>query len=220
MKIVAFTPIRQGSKGVPNKSLLSLLGTPLFAYGISQLCLIKDISNIYIATDGNHIKKEICNYFPTIDTLKVISRPAYTCEDTSSSESVLLYFAEKYFFDVCIFFQITNVFFTDTHIREALELYFKTQKDIISVAKSTKFFFHDKYCNYDIYSRPRRQDIEIPTYIENGAFYISSRKNILKTKNRVSKPIQLYEMPEHTCFEIDTLLDVEIVKSILSFMQK
>ena len=40
-------------------------------------------------------------------------------------------------------------------------------------------------------------------FIENSAFYINSVKNILKTKNRLSKPICIFKMQDQTLFELD-----------------
>jgi len=41
------------------------------------------------------------------------------------------------------------------------------------------------------------------TFIENGAYYINSVKNILKTKNRLSKPICIFKMQNQTLLELD-----------------
>jgi N-acylneuraminate cytidylyltransferase len=66
--------------------------------------------------------------------------------------------------------------------------------------------------NYDYSNRPRSQTISRIEYIENGAFYIFSRKNFLKYKNRLHGKIGYYEMLKDSLFEIDDpedLLDVE-----------
>jgi CMP-N-acetylneuraminic acid synthetase len=217
MKIIAFTPIRAGSKGIPNKSLIRVRGIPVFQYSISSILAVKKISQIFVATDGENIKTEIQKVF-TDTELRIIDRPLETCTDEASSESILIHFAKNYDFDVCVFFQITNLFFTEIHIQEALCKYLNTRKDIISVSKTNRFFFHNGYSNYDLYKRPRRQDIKFPTYIENGAFYISSRTNILKSKNRVTQPIQLYVMPSHTQYELDSEMDLHIVSTVLKYL--
>ena len=50
----------------------------------------------------------------------------------------------------------------------------------------------ERALNYDIFNRPRRQDF-IGSLVENGAFYINSVENIIKTNNRLYGKIGLYE---------------------------
>jgi N-acylneuraminate cytidylyltransferase len=51
--------------------------------------------------------------------------------------------------------------------------------------------------------------------MENGAFYINTVGEILKTKQRLADPVGLYEMPEYTGFEIDEPEDWLIVDALL-----
>jgi N-acylneuraminate cytidylyltransferase len=50
--------------------------------------------------------------------------------------------------------------------------------------------------------------------LENGAFYINSVGNILETKNRLTHPIAIAEMPEYTAVEIDEPEDWMIAEKI------
>ena len=82
--------------------------------------------------------------------------------------------------------------------------------------KSKRFYWDEngKALNYDICNRPRRQDFK-GSLVENGAFYINSVENIIKTNNRLSGKIGLYEMPEYTFIEIDEPEDWDIAESIM-----
>lgn len=51
--------------------------------------------------------------------------------------------------------------------------------------------------------------------MENGAFYISKVENILKSGNRLSGKIGIYEMPEYTGFEIDEPDDWAILETLM-----
>ena len=44
--------------------------------------------------------------------------------------------------------------------------------------------------NYDIYDRPRRQEFD-GFLVENGAFYITRKELLLKSKNRISGNIRV-----------------------------
>ena len=51
--------------------------------------------------------------------------------------------------------------------------------------------------------------------VENGAFYISSKADLLKSKNRVSGNIKAVEMNEDTFFEIDEPSDWVIIEALM-----
>jgi N-acylneuraminate cytidylyltransferase len=52
-------------------------------------------------------------------------------------------------------------------------------------------------------------------FMENGAFYINTVKNILDSKNRLSGKIGIYEMPEYTATEIDEPDDWIILENLM-----
>jgi N-acylneuraminate cytidylyltransferase len=56
--------------------------------------------------------------------------------------------------------------------------------------------------------------------VENGAFYITSRKRLLDTRCRISGNIGLVEMPEETYFEIDEPADWMIAEALLKNSMK
>ena len=62
--------------------------------------------------------------------------------------------------------------------------------------------------------RPRRQDAE-ETYVENGAFYITTRESLLKSKLRYSGKMGILEMTQQESFQIDTYNDLELIKKLL-----
>ena len=72
-----------------------------------------------------------------------------------------------------------------------------------------------KPINYDVQSRPRRQDFD-GILVENGALYISRVASILTTKMRISGKIEVYEMPEYTYIEVDEPSDLLQVEALLS----
>ncbi len=71
-----------------------------------------------------------------------------------------------------------------------------------------------KPVNYDPIKRPMRQQFD-GFLIENGAFYITSKKNLLETKCRLSGKMTTYEMPEQTYFELDEESDWQIMEQLL-----
>lgn len=91
---------------------------------------------------------------------------------------------------------------------------------MLSVVRQFRFIWkqtEDGYVepvNYDPLNRPRRQDFD-GMLVENGAFYMSSKERILKTKCRISGKIIGYELPEDLYVEIDSVDDWKIVDGII-----
>ena len=68
--------------------------------------------------------------------------------------------------------------------------------------------------NYNPLKRPRRQEFK-GTLMENGAFYVTSKKILEQTECRLGGKIGFYEMPFETATEIDEASDWEIVANLL-----
>ena len=87
---------------------------------------------------------------------------------------------------------------------------------IFSCVEFKRFFSQNKNSkpiNYDFKLRPRRQDFD-GVLLENGAFYISTIKNIIESENRISGKIGNYIMPEFTV-EIDEIDDWIIAETLM-----
>ncbi len=56
------------------------------------------------------------------------------------------------------------------------------------------------------------------TYIENGAFYITTKKLLIKNKNRYSGKIGMYLMPFIRSIQIDSHEDLELVRKIINIL--
>ena len=72
----------------------------------------------------------------------------------------------------------------------------------------------NKPYKWDIKSRPRRQD-QPELYVENGAFYITTRENLLQSELRYSGSIGVVEMPLYDSFQVDNENDLELIKRLI-----
>ena len=75
-----------------------------------------------------------------------------------------------------------------------------------------------KPISYNIYRRPRSQDMKL--FAENGAIYISKSRTFLKYKNRLGGKIVGYEMDEKYSIDIDSLKDFKKTETILKANNK
>lgn len=227
---VAFIPVRGGSKSIPLKNIKPINGKPLVYWTIKAACECKYIDIVYVSTDSdeicrvaNEIKSE--NESACFNKLKVIDRSAESASDTASTEFVMLEFARKYDFDNICLIQATSPILKSSDIDNGFELFSSDETDsVLSVVRQKRFnwatdengFVHPT--NYDVFNRPRRQEFE-GYLVENGAFYITSRKDLLNTKNRLSGNIKACEMDESTYFEIDEPSDWIITENLMKNMQ-
>ena len=215
MSILAFIPVRGGSKSIPLKNIKMFCGKPLIYW--SLLALQKSrVDKIIVATDSNHIKNTVLSF--SFSKVEVYNRNDKNATDEASSESVMLEYIksvnmqESYTF---MLVQATSPFTQTNNFDEALDL-FESFDSVVSCSIIKRFFWNENGVplNYDINKRKRRQDFK-GTLIENGSFYINSVKNIKENKNRISGKIGIYRMPEYTCVELDEELDWIIAEKIM-----
>ena len=215
MKKVAFIPARGGSKSIKNKNIMPINGKPLIYWTALAAENSKSIEKTYISTDSDEIKSTVQSF--GFEKVEVISRSEDTATDTASSESALLEFCKNYDFEDVIFLQATSPLTKSSDIDGAFAQKEEENTDsLISSVKKYQFLWsvEGTPLNYNPQKRPRRQDWE-GYYVENGAFYISSRKNILESKCRVSGNISFWEMGEETIFEIDEPSDWNIIEKFI-----
>jgi N-acylneuraminate cytidylyltransferase len=204
--VIAFIPLRGGSKSIPGKNINNFCGKPLCYWSIYALQQSTSVDKIVVATDDDTIKQTAARF--GFDKLVIYDRLPENAKDSSSTESVMLEYLSNqpaHPADLFILVQATNPFTTSANIDEAVEAFRSNNYDSLLSCVLNKRFYWNKNgtpYNYNYTSRPRRQDFE-GMYMENGAFYVSSVAAIVQYSNRLSGNIGIYEMPEFTAFEID-----------------
>ncbi len=208
MKIVSLIPARRGSKGIPNKNLINLCGKPLIYYSIkaSKRSLVNET---WVSSDSDKILKVSKNY-----GAKTLKRPLKLSGDNATSETALLHFAKNVDFDIIVFIQCTAPLIKSKDINRGIEK-MKKFDSVLSVSETSQMFWDENGPLYDIKKRARRQT-SIKRYLETGSFFITSKKNLLKYKNRLSGKIGLVKIPKIRSFDIDGYEDLKIVKTIIN----
>ena len=102
--VVAFIPVRGGSKSIPLKNIKKICGKPLVYWTVKAACSCKYIDKVYVATDSTAIKETVesfksGNEAGLFEKLNVIDRSAESATDTASTEFAMLEFAEKHDFN-------------------------------------------------------------------------------------------------------------------------
>ena len=217
--IVAFIPLRGGSKSIPHKNIKNIAGKPLSFWVIETALKSSAVDKIFVSTDSEEIK-QVVNQIKN-DKLEIISRSKKSATDQAATELAMLEFAKnnKDFQDI-ILIQATSPLLTAKHLNEGVRKFKHNKYDsLLSVVRQKRFIWKENNntacpINYNPLNRPRRQNFD-GFMVENGEFYISSSENLLKSRCRISGKTGLYEMPEETFVELDSPMDWMIAETLL-----
>ncbi|QUX90614.1 acylneuraminate cytidylyltransferase family protein [Marinomonas sp. A3A] len=219
---IVFIAARGGSKGVPGKNIKHINGKPLIVWSIEQALLADCVDDVYISTDCEKIREISLEYGAKVPFL----RPAEISGDTASTESAVMHFidwAEKnnLIINNLILMQATSPFRYSRQLDKAMRQFEVERADsLVTVTKTHRFIWKNKAeptASYDIFNRPRRQDIlpKDEIYFENGSFYISNLETYKVYQNRLGGKVTMFEMSPEESFEIDDLLDFKLVEFMM-----
>ena len=191
-KIVSIIPARGGSKGIPRKNLIDIAGKPLISYSI-KASLNSVVNETWVSSEDNEIIDVAKRY-----GAKTLLRPKKLATDLASSESVLTHFIQQVDCTIIVFIQPTSPLITSEDINKGLDL-LNNYDSVISVTELTQFIWEDGKPNYDIHNRKRRQDLA-KTFLETGAFFITTKDRYYNSKNRISGNVGFCEVPKDKIF--------------------
>jgi len=219
---LAIIPARGGSKRLPRKNVLDLVGKPLIAWSIEAGLNSEYIDKIIVTSDDKEIL-DISTRFGA-DT---INRPDELASDTATSFDAVKHTLENIeSYEYVVLLQPTSPLRSFKHINEAIELLESKNADaVISVCEmdhsplwsntlddslSMKEFLKDEVLN------KRTQDLKV-YYRLNGAIYICKTDKLLKEKSFFLKDnIFAYKMDRESSVDIDVEIDFIIAKALIT----
>ena len=130
-----------------------------------------------------------------------------------------MHFSKKIDFDILVFIQPTSPLLKSEDINQGIKLLLNDNKcsSVFSVYKQhwlPKWSLDIEPLNWDVKNRPMRQEVD-EEYIENGAFYITKKNDLLNSKLRYSGKKNVVIMPYLRSFQIDTLDDLNLIEGLL-----
>lgn len=224
-KILAVIPARGGSKGIPNKNIADVGGSPLIKYTIDAAIKSTMLTHCVVSTDSD----KISDVAKSLGALVPFIRPEHLSNDTALSLPVMQHAVEfmeskqGYQYDLVIMLQPTTPLRQTSDIDNAIKLLFDTNADsVVSVVEvdgyhplRMKRVVDGRLINYiDQGHEDMRPRQELPpVYIRNGAIYATIRDVLMDKDSFTGSDIRSYIMPLERSINIDTQLDLQLAKS-------
>ena len=217
-KILAVIAARGGSKRLPGKNLLPLMGKSLLSHTIKEALDASSVDKLICSTDCEAIasEAELCGCeVPFI-------RPPSLSTDVASSVDVLIHSVRQFpDYDYVVLLQPTSPCRTSCDIDNAFDLLAREQADsCISLCRGGK----PGLPRYSITTRFRvveaitsdEQALNGPViYRPNGALYLTSTDRLLETKELIGGAIAGYVMGDDQSIDIDTQADFDAAEAVL-----
>jgi N-acylneuraminate cytidylyltransferase len=213
IRVLGIIPARKGSKGLKNKNVYPVNGSPLIEYTLRAATESSCITDIVVTTDCDAAAQIASRYNAWIH-----SRPCDLATDEARSEAVIFDVIDRYSgdYDYLMLLQPTSPLRTSCHIAEALKIAVDSSvSSVISVCEADnsclKYFFveanHLKPISKPSYPFMPRQ--VLPTvYKPNGAIYVCEKATFLATGRLMQEDTLPYIMNEIESIDIDNYDDI------------
>ena len=218
---------RGGSKGLPNKNIMNILGKPLIAWSIKQAKESKYIDKVYVCTDSDKIAKVAIKNGAEVPFL----RPKYLAKSATNKFQVFKFFLNKIekhtkkkvrtYIDL----DCTNPLRDVRDIEKSIELFNKKISNIdcvLSVTEARKNPYFNlleknkkgllkisKHINGKFVNR-RQEAPEVYEHVAN--IYVMKPSFIKKKNNLLEGNIIGYKVPQSKSLDIDSSFDYEIIE--------
>jgi len=208
--VVAFVPLRAGSKGLPGKNVRDLGGKPLYMWTVEQA--LRTVGECVISTDIN----EILSSSP-LPGCSVTPRPPQLATDAATMTQVISHYLQALpkGLETIVLLQATSPLRTDEDILTALEVFGHGEFDVVMTVASTESSILKSGTvigsTFQPVSQPsycfsNRQ--ELPTvYKPNGAVYVISVSAFIRNGGFASNRLGAVIVPASRSIDIDSLAD-------------
>lgn len=224
--IVCIIGARGGSKGVPGKNTIPVLGKPLIAWSIEQALQCPLISKVIVSTDSNLIAKVALDHGAEVPFI----RPGNLADDKAGKWEVWkhgLLEMEKIYgnkVDLIVDLDCTSPLRDVEDITAAIKQFEKSSVDAIfsiCAARKNPYFNMVEYRNdkLEICKKTkkrlvRRQDAP-KVYEHVASIYVLDPDFIKTGTGLLSGKARGYEIDPLKSFDVDSPLDLEIVEFLM-----
>ena len=214
MSVIAIIPARGGSKGIKNKNLIDLNGKPLIYYTLNTLLNTPKVDKIVVSTDDVKIMDTIRNLFDT--KIDIVQRPAEISDDSIPSEPVISHVLESSKnYEHVLFAQCTSPLTEEKDFTALIQTIEQGYDSVSFYISDYSFFFDIDGDDQKIRSIRKPRQERKPRKREAGNGWVFNTQGFIKHKCRLFGQIGLCEIQPPKHLEIDTLDDLNVIKTIL-----
>lgn len=230
--IVAVIPARGGSKGLPKKNILPLLGKPVLAYTAEAAQHARTLDRIILSTDSEEIAQVGRECGLEVPFLRPDNLSTDTAHPTAVLEHTLSFLeqTEGYSVDVVVTLQPTSPLRKAGDIDSTVDLLLRKEEldsaitvEEVHIPPFWMFLEQDGLLKSFVddgtnYSLMRRQELE-QVYQQNGAVY-ATRRWLLKDQQIIFSAYTggntgYIPMDPISSLQIDTPADYQIIEAVL-----
>jgi len=219
-QILAIVPARGGSKGIPQKNIRKLGGTPLIGITLRELSKVDKDLNVLVSTDDPAIAEIAARFGCPVQEL----RPPDLAQDDTAMIDVVIDAIEKNNCNYVLLLQPTSPFRTSEHINKFLT--YCIDKDLESAVSISKVSKHPSLMYKmsasglispfveGIKATARRQDLE-DIHALDGALYWASTEHLYKFKRFISDSTHGFELSSYIPIDLDTEKDWQLAEAVI-----
>jgi YrbI family 3-deoxy-D-manno-octulosonate 8-phosphate phosphatase len=200
--ILGVIPARGGSKGLPRKNILPMLGMPLIYWSIQAAKKSKLIDDFVVSTDDLEIK-QIAEGLGA----KVVMRSAELGSDEATTISVLQSLHSQFNADHYVLLQPTSPLRRKDTVDLVIDRYLKSGKTNVATGYLTKI------SEYGSHNNLRRQDIKGFFYDDGNVYVLNSK--LVAAGQWCGQDWLRYELNRPEQYEIDDLVDFKILENLM-----
>lgn len=229
MNICAVILARGGSKGIPRKNLVEINGKPLVSYMIEKALQISYDCDVVLSTED----PEIAEVGKSLGALVPFTRPKELAEDHIQSLPVVQHALgemeklRNFKYDIVVYLQPTAPLCRIEDIEECVKVLVEEQNFVsaVTVVKVNTHPFKMKrvingnqlinLIDQGFEDMRPRQELP-PVYRRSGAVYASRREVVMEGQSLVGNPCRAVFVPENTAVDIDSPVDLELVRFLMN----
>jgi len=199
--ILALTPARGGSKGIPRKNIKPIAGKPLIVWTIEAVIKSRLVDRYVVSTEDREIAEVVkdCG-------AEVLSRPPELATDEASTLAVLQHAVSKIPCDVVVLLQATSPIRREGLIDQCIKEFIAGGYDSLATGFMCKYVEYGK-------NNLRRQDIDGFFYDDGNVYVI--RADLIRNGDRYGTKICKKIISRWENVEIDDEFDFWVAERIL-----
>jgi N-acylneuraminate cytidylyltransferase len=222
--VVAITPARGGSQGVPRKNIKLLNGKPLIQHTIEAALSCALIDHYFVNSEDEEIRLVAENLsvntqnrpeeFWNDNTFQEVDRMLVWCVQDLESKG--------YHIDVVVLLYPTSPLRSSSHISQCIDLVLNQGYDSALTLKEDRSYIWEKVqsdgsvqpVNYDPKKRGPNQLEGWNQWVENKAVYVVKKSLLMSTGCRIAGRVGGVEMSKLDSIDIDTPDDFLIAEQV------